>query len=116
MLHHRLPPLDKFRLYLNSRLAGLRFSRMTDQSGAAGPFKSEHLAHSATPKSDHSEDSKDPQTYEFGHLKSVRTFIETGQTKAASEDKIHLIHEIRQHQARPKRASPYTVNGGRDDS
>ena len=35
-------------------------------------------------------------TYELGQLQSVQTFIGKGRKKGASDDKIHLTHEIQQ--------------------
>ena len=42
-------------------------------------------------------------TYELGQLKSVRTIIQSGPRVQASDDKIHLTHEITQQQATVQR-------------
>lgn len=112
MLHHHHPTLKRFRSVLSSRFASLRPSKSGDSTGRSGVSQSEGLSHHPVAKPDQGLYSQlevelsSPQgasfqpTYELGQLQSVQTIIGKGRRKGASDDKIHLTHEIQQQQAR----------------
>ena len=112
MLHHHLPALKKFRSILSLRFASLRSSKSGNSSGHSGLSQIDGPSHYPVVKTDpgpygHLEvELPSPQgstfqpTYELGQLQSIQTFIGKGRRKGASDDKIHLTHEIRQQHAR----------------
>lgn len=114
MINHHLPALEKFRSVLSLRLASLRASKSGDSTDSSGLSQSDGTGHSPGLRTDkgpysHLEVEKPPArdatfqpTYELGQLQSVQTFIGKGWKRHASEDKIHLTHEIQQQQARMK--------------
>ena len=113
MINHHLPALEKLRSVLSLRLASLRSSKPGDSTGSSGFSQSDGKGHSPGVKADKgpysslevekfpARDATFQPTYELGQLQSVQTFIGKGWKRHASEDKIHLTHEIQQ-QARMK--------------
>ena len=112
MLHHHLPALEKFRSILSSRFATLWFSKSSDTTGRSGFSRSDDPTHYPVAKTDQGScnyvEVESPSSggasfqpsYELGQLQSVQTFIGKGWKKRASDDRIHLTHEIQQQQAR----------------
>ncbi|KAL9134457.1 MAG: hypothetical protein Q9175_004359 [Cornicularia normoerica] len=111
MLHYHLPALEKFRSMLSTRFASLRSTKSGDMTGGYGVSQSNGPIHHPVkksnpgPYSDLEVEAPSPggatfqPTYELGQLQSVQTFIGKGWKKRASDDKIHLTHEIQQQQA-----------------
>lgn len=110
MLHHHLPALEKFRSMLSIHV-GLRSSKSGDTSAHHTFSQSDGPSHYPMAKSvsvpygqlrieasPHRGAAYQP-TYELGQLQSVQTYIGKGWKKGASDDKIHLTHEIQQQQA-----------------
>lgn len=112
MLRHHLPALKKFGSALFPHFVRLRSSKLSDTTGRYGSSPSNGPIHNPVMKSDPGPykdlevEEPSPEgaifqpTYELGQLQSVQTFIGKGQGKGASEDKIHLTHEIQQQQVR----------------
>lgn len=112
MLHHHLPAIKKIRSALSSRFASLRYSSSVATTGHSGFSQSDAPSHYPVAETGHGPythlevEMASPRsapfqpTYELGQLQSVQTFIGKGRRKGASDDKIHLTHEIQQQQAR----------------
>ena len=112
MIHHHLPALKNFVYILSSRFDTLRFSQSRGTTDRFGFSQSDNLNHYPLAKTMHeahnqlevdlpspTEASFQP-SYELGQLQSVQTFIGKEGKRTASDDKIHLTHEIRQQQTR----------------
>lgn len=108
MLHHHLPALEKLRSKLSIHVARLRSSKSGDTSAhhtfsqPDGPNHHPMAKSVSVPygqlgieASPHRGAAFQP-TYELGQLQSVQTFVGKGWKKGASDDKIHLTHEIQQ--------------------
>ena len=93
MIYYHLPTLKKFRSILSLRFATLRISKSGDTNGHPTYDHREVELRS-------SQGASSEPSYELGQLQSVQTFIGKGWKQRASDDKIHLTHEIQQQQAR----------------
>ena len=62
----------------------------TEENTARGPYVEMLSPKGTTPQ----------PSYELGQLGSVQTFIGKGWNRGASDDQIHLTHEIKQQQTR----------------
>ena len=93
MTIHHTPALKRFRSVLSSRFATLRFRKSGDTIGRS-TYNERRV------ESQSSEGASSQPSYELGQLQSVQTFIGKGWKQKASDDKIHLTHEIHQQQAR----------------
>ena len=112
MLHHHLPALRNFAYILSSRFVTLRFSKSRGTTDRFGFSQSDNLNHypvAKTMQEAHNQLKVDlpssteaffQPSYELGQLQSVQTVIGKGGKRTASDDKIHLTHEIKQQQAR----------------
>ena len=110
MLYHYLPALEKFTSKLSSRFATLRFGKSSDATNHSGHSQSDKLSHYPVARTNEeahnqpevelpsSEGASFQPSYELTQLQSVQTFIGKGRKKTASDDKIHLTHEISQQQ------------------
>lgn len=114
MLHHHLPALEKIRSVISSRFASLRSRKSgltTGRSGFSqsdGPSRYPEAEISQRPYTHLKVELASPRgapfqpTYELGQLQSVQTYIGKGRRNGASDDQIHLTHEIQQHQVRTR--------------
>ena len=114
MIHYHLPALEKIRSILSSHFASLRFSKSDGTTGHSGFSQSDRPSHNAGGETTrgpyrHLEvemlptgDVTTQPAYEFGQLQSVQTFIAKGHGQGASDDQIHLTHEIKQQQTRTR--------------
>ena len=111
-LHHHHSAMEKLRSILSSSFSSLRSTKSGSTIGrlrlsqrdnssrsamvkiSQGPY-SRHVAEVALPRG-----AALQPTYELGQLRTVQTFIGKGREGAASDDQIHLTHEIQQQQAR----------------
>ena len=112
MVHQHLPTLEKLRSMLSTRFDSLRSTKSGDTTGRYGVSQSNGPIHQPVTKSSpepysHPEvETPSPghaayqPTYELGQLQSVQTVIGKGLKKGASDDQIHLTHEIQQQRTR----------------
>lgn len=112
MIHHHLPALEKIRSVLSSPFASLRFSKSggtTGHSEFSQKDSSSHIAEGRTTRRPYRPLEVEmlppggvtPQpAYGLGEPRSVQTFIAKGWGQGASDDRIHLTHEIEQQQTR----------------
>ena len=114
MIHYHLPTLQKIRSVFSSHFTSLRFSKSGGTTGHSGFSQSDSHSQNADGKTTrgpyrHLEVEMFPPggvapqpAYDFGQPRSVQTFITKGWSKGASDDQIHLTHEIEQQQTRTR--------------
>ena len=111
MLQHHLPALKKFRSTISSRFTSLQSRISGSTTDRSGFSQSDVPSRFLVAKADQrlyinlEIELPGPQgatfqpTYELRHLQSVQTFVGKRWGNGASDDNIHLMHEI-QPQAR----------------